>query len=122
MNESLEIVTVIAKLLQDVQIYLQEYFKNSNNNFEERWEVFIKAINSNIYRNINYYWECPEMYELGYDNPYDDLNCEKYEEMNFLKVIDRLNEKFDHKNKEELINKIKEKMLISGYSGFCYDW
>jgi hypothetical protein len=94
---------------------------------EERWAAYCTLVKQNILVNEESYGD-GHIDMLG-DNMtmYDDFNVERRETLTYPDMYERImeaDEQFEERLVKAQYNIIpwQEKILASGYSGFCHDW
>ena len=97
---------------------------------EDRWAAFTILVKHNVFVN-----------EQGYGNGlidglesvsgseytlYDDFGCDRHVSMTYVEMyenlLDKIKWKEDMAPTEQSLRDWKERVLQSGYSGFCHDW
>lgn len=102
---------------------LESYIKDKNVPLEDRWEV---------YSTLPAHYFDESRWVMDYDFAgtdivwHDDLYMEKYETVDNLVIIERIENKLEYEKlnggTEEDILQLKEDMLQSGIRRWTYDW
>lgn len=117
-----ELINKFVKDKDDFEKQLKNYFKDSSIPVTERWDVFVYANSTKVYHNIkNWIWHCDIIEKTLKLDWYDDFYIEKYQQKSFTDIIECIEEN-DLIEDILLIDKIKEEMLQSEYTGFVFDW
>lgn len=110
-----EQINKFLKLEKDLKDYLIPYFKNRSISLEDRWITFerigkILPINS---------WHI-SLKELDDNNLewYDDFGYERYRTVEFVELVNIIEEDYSNIN----VDVLKEQILETGCYGFDYDW
>ena len=122
----------VNKVMQFLKDGLKIYLVDKTISLDDRWNVYKECVNKNIISEYdNWGPSLNTLNKLGIDSPYDYLHCDKYQKMDYLPLIEKLNNHIGYdkgiwKNinlTAENINEVKEEILTRFPEiGFIYDW
>lgn len=125
----LDMMKFLKKMKEDRNIFKDvfcERMKDMTIPLTDRWKEFCYAVNNELYSNDRgYIWRSVvAKTELGREL-YDDYE-DRRSYHSFPDIIEYLEEEMecddDSEYTVEFLDRLKEEMLQSGYSGFTYDW
>lgn len=122
----LEIVKAIKGDLDNALDMLIDELKNKDLDLDERWAAYVDLVNDSVITKTELYGD-GYIDTLGDFTLYDDFYVERHETETFINILERLQEKMDDEDDDELttpekIIEWKEKVLASGYASFEHDW
>ena len=124
----LETILAAHGLLQTQMKPFLESLKDKALPLDERWDAFTKLIDANIFvheagSGSGY---LDEVFDRNQVSLYDDFHMDRGQTKTFADIWEQMTDEFfeggDTYKNEILRNVWRERVLASGYSGFCYDW
>lgn len=113
MHEELKRFKSLKKELTE---YCSTYLKNKNLPLEDRWKLFVE--NKNLFPIHSWILHFKDL-DKNHIEYYDDFGYERYRTIEFDELVNCIEEgTYDNVN----LNNLKEEMLLSGVSGFIFDW
>lgn len=117
-DELYDAINQLRMIESEVKEYIIQTIKNKNISLEDRWNLFIQNKNLFPIRSFLVYYPEIETNDINY---YDDFGYEKYQTIYVDELMNVIEEGNDSKFNLDL-NKLKEEIMVSRYSGFVFDW
>lgn len=117
-DELYDAINQLRMIESEVKEYIIQTIKNKNISLEDRWNLFIQNKNLFPIRSFLVYYPEIETNDINY---YDDFGYERHQTVDVVELVELI-EEGDYLKFNIDLNKLKEEIMESRYSGFVFDW